>query len=249
VKPIAGAAILVVMYGVVTEGNFSSPLFTYIFLGNAFYIYVGSVMTGVSWAVIDDREHYRTLKYIYIAPLRIPLYLIGRGMARVMTGTVAVIITLLAGVLFLQLRIDLSAINWPQFMVTLLLGVAMLAMLGLLLAGITLQIANHVWFIGDAVAGALFLFSGAIFPLDVLPLWLRPVGFIMPLAYWLELLRRSLVGDIAEAFPTFTQFNDLQLFGILNGLTLVFGVLAVVAFRWCDHRAREKGLIDMVTNY
>jgi ABC-2 type transport system permease protein len=249
VKPIAGAAILVVMYGVVTEGNFSSPLFTYIFLGNAFYIYVGSVMTGVSWAVIDDREHYRTLKYIYIAPLRIPLYLIGRGMARVMTGTVAVIITLLAGVLFLQLRIDLSAINWPQFMVTLLLGVAMLAMLGLLLAGITLQIANHVWFIGDAVAGALFLFSGAIFPLDVLPLWLRPVGFIMPLAYWLELLRRSLVGDIAEAFPTFTQFNDLQLFGILIGLTLVFGVLAVVAFRWCDHRAREKGLIDMVTNY
>lgn len=249
VKPLAGAAILVVMYGVISGGNFDSPLFTYIFLGNAFYIYVGSVMTGVSWAVIDDREHYRTLKYIYIAPLRIPLYLIGRGMARVLTGTVAVIITLLAGLLFLNLRIEFSAINWPLLLLTLLLGVAMLAMLGLILAGVTLQIANHVWFIGDAVAGALYLFSGAIFPLDVLPIWLRPIGFMMPLAYWLELLRRSLVGDIAEAFPTFTQLSDLQLFGILVAMTLAFGVLAVVVFRWCDHRAREKGLIDMVTNY
>jgi ABC-2 type transport system permease protein len=249
VKPLAGAAILVVMYGVISGGNFDSPLFTYIFLGNAFYIYVGSVMTGVSWAVIDDREHYRTLKYIYIAPLRIPLYLIGRGMARVLTGTVAVIITLLAGLLFLNLRIEFSAINWPLLLLTLLLGVAMLAMLGLILAGVTLQIANHVWFIGDAVAGALYLFSGAIFPLDVLPIWLRPIGFMMPLAYWLELLRRSLVGDIAEAFPTFMQLSDLQLFEILVAMTLAFGVLAVVVFRWCDHRAREKGLIDMVTNY
>lgn len=249
VKPLAGAAILVVMYGVISGGNYDSPLFTYIFLGNAFYIYVGSVMTGVSWAVIDDREHYRTLKYIYIAPLRIPLYLIGRGMARVLTGTVAVIITLLAGLLFLNLRIEFSAINWPLLLLTLLLGVAMLAMLGLILAGVTLQIANHVWFIGDAVAGALYLFSGAIFPLDVLPIWLRPIGFMMPLAYWLELLRRSLVGDIAEVFPTFTQLSDLQLFGILVAMTLAFGVLAVVVFRWCDHRAREKGLIDMVTNY
>jgi ABC-2 type transport system permease protein len=249
VKPIAGAAILVVMYGVITQGDFSAPLFTYIFLGNAFYIYVGSIMTGISWAVITDREQYRTLKYIYVAPIRIPLYLIGRGMARVLTGTVAVTVTLLAGLLFLNLKIDPSAINWLQFVVTLLLGMIMLAMMGLLLAGITLQIANHVWFIGDAVAGALFLFSGAIFPLDVLPQWLRPIGYIMPLSYWLELLRRSLVGNIADAFPTFTQLSDAQLFGMLAGLTVAFGVLAVVVFRWCDHRAREKGYIDMVTNY
>lgn len=249
VKPIAGAAILVVMYGVITQGDFDSPLFTYIFLGNAFYIYVGQVMTGVSWAVIDDREHYRTLKYMFIAPIRIPMYLLGRGMARVLTGTVAVTITVLAGLLFLKLRIDPATINWPQFIITLLLGVAMLGLMGLLLAGITLQIANHVWFIGDAVAGALYLFSGAIFPLEVLPVWLRPLGFLMPLAYWLELLRRSLVGHIAVAFPTFTQLSDLQLFGILIGLTLTFGVGSVFVFRWCEHRAREKGLIDMVTNY
>jgi len=49
------------------------PIFTYMYLGNAFYIYVGAVMAGVSWAVIDDREHYKTLKYMYVAPIHIPM--------------------------------------------------------------------------------------------------------------------------------------------------------------------------------
>jgi ABC-2 type transport system permease protein len=157
IKPIAGVAILVVMYGVITHGDYSAPIFAYIYLGNAFYIYVGSVMTGVSWAVIDDREHYKTLKYMYIAPLSIPAYLAGRGVARFLTGSVSVTITILAGILFLNLQIDPSVINWPMFLGALVIGVVMLANMGLILAGVTLLIAHHIWFLGDAVAGALYL--------------------------------------------------------------------------------------------
>ena len=46
IKPISTAAILVVMYGIITQGNFESPIFTYMYLGNAFYIYVGAVFPG-----------------------------------------------------------------------------------------------------------------------------------------------------------------------------------------------------------
>ena len=89
------------------------------------------------------------------------------------------------------------------------------------------------------VAGALYLFSGAIFPLEVLPAWLRPIGYAMPITYWLELMRRSLIGEVAEAFPTLAQFSNLQLIGILIGLTIIFALLSVFIFRWCDYRARE----------
>jgi ABC-2 type transport system permease protein len=249
VKPVAGAAILVVMYGVITGGDFNSPLFSYIYLGNAFYIYVGSVMAGISWAVIDDREHYKTLKYIYISPIQVPFYLVGRGMARFLTGTISVIITISAGLLFLNLQLDFGEVNWLMFISTLAMGVIMLANLGLLLAGVTLLIAHHFFLIGEAVASALYLFSGAIFPLDVLPDWLQPIGFAMPLTYWLELLRRALVGNVAEAFPTLSNFSNAQLFGILTGLTIGFGIASILIFRWCDRQARERGLIDMVTNY
>jgi ABC-2 type transport system permease protein len=249
IKPISGAAILVVMYAIITKANFASPIFPYIYLGNAFYIYVGSVMNGISWAVIDDREHYKTLKYMYVAPIHIPTYLFGRGVARFITGSISVLITILFGVFFLHLRIDLAAVNWPLFFLALIIGILMLGVMGLLLAGVTLVIANHVWFLGDAVAGALFLFSGAIFPLDVLPPFLRPIGYAMPVTYWLELLRRSLVGSVAEAFPTLAGFSNLQLLGILVGLTVVFGLISRFAFYRLEHSARERGLIDMVTNY
>jgi ABC-2 type transport system permease protein len=249
VKPLSSAAILVVMYSIITRGNFDSPIFPYIYLGNAFYIYVGAVMAGISWAVIDDREHYKTLKYMYVAPIHIPTYLIGRGVAKFLVGTISVFITIAFGVLFLHVKIDLAAVNWPLFLSGLAIGVVMLAMMGLLLAGVTLLVAHHVWFLGEGVAGALYLFSGAIFPLDVLPPFLRPIGFAMPLTYWLEVLRRALVGSVAEAFPTLAGFSNLQLMGILIALTALFTVLAAFAFRWCDHVARERGLIDIVTNY
>ncbi len=249
VKPISGAAILVIMYSVITGGDFASPLFPYIYLGNAFYIYVGQVMTGISWAVIDDREHYKTLKYIYVAPIKFQTYLLGRGGARFIIASISVFVVILFGALFLGLRIDLAAVNWTLFFASLLLGVVMLATLGLILAGLMLLLVHHMWGLGEAVAGALYLFSGAIFPLEVLPPFLRWIGYLMPLTYWLELLRRSLVGAVADAFPTLSQYSNGQLFGILIGLTVIFGLLSFVVFRLCEHQARERGVIDVVTNY
>jgi ABC-2 type transport system permease protein len=249
IKPISTAAILVVMYGIITQGDFESPIFTYMYLGNAFYIYVGSVMAGVSWAVIDDREHYKTLKYIYVAPINIPMYLFGRGVAKFIVGSISVFITLVFGMLFLHLRIDLATVNWPLFFLALFIGVGMLAFMGLILAGVTLLIAHHVWFLGEAVAGALYLFSGAIFPLEVLPPAIRWIGYVIPITYWLELIRRALVGEVADAFPTLQGLSNNQILAILVGLTLIFAVLSIFVFRWAEHRARERGLIDMVTNY
>lgn len=249
VKPLSGAAILVVMYSVITGADFESPIFPYLYLGNAFYIYVGQIMTGLSYAVIDDREHYKTLKYIYIAPIHFPTYLVGRAVARFIVASIAVTITILVGVIFLNLRIDLGAVDWLYFFLGLGVGVFMLSMMGLILAGVMLLLVHHVWEIGDAVASALFLFSGAIFPLSVLPTFLQPIGYAMPITYWLELLRRSLVGEVAEAFPTLQNFSNTQLLGILLALTAFFAIVSAISFRLCERRARDLGKIDVVTNY
>jgi ABC-2 type transport system permease protein len=249
IKPLASAAILVVMYSIITNGAFDNPVFPYIYLGNAFYIYVGSIMNGIAYTIVDDREHFRMLKYMYVAPIHIPTYMLGRGVAQFIFGSIAVFVTLLAGVLFLNVPLVFSQINWGLFILSLALGVVMLNMMGLILGSVTLLTVHHVWSLGGIVASALYLFSGAIFPLDLLPAWLRPLGFAMPLSYWLELMRRSLLGTVAEAFPTLAAFSNLELVGILAGLSLVFAVVGYFVFRFCDHRARELGYIDRVTNY
>ena len=249
VKPLSSVMILVVMYSIITNGDYASPIFTYIYVGNAFFIYVGQVMTGISWAVIDDREHYKTLKYIYLTPLHFPTYLMGRGVAKFLIATVSVVVTLVVGFVFLDLQINLAAVNWPLFIASIVIGVFMLAMLGLILASVMLLTAHHAFGVGDAVAGALYLLSGAIFPLEVLPPILRYLGYLLPITYWLELIRRSLVGTVAGAFPTVESLSDMQLLGILLGLTAVFSLVSALTYKWCDHIARERGLIDVVTNY
>jgi len=249
IKPLASALILVVMYGVITGGDFTSELFSYIYIGNACYIFVGRILNGLAWAVMDDREHYKTLKYIYTAPVHYPTYLLGRGVANFLIGAIAVTITILFGVAFLDVQMQFSAINWPLLLVSLVLGVNVMALMGLILAGTMLLLAHHMWGIGEAVAGALYLFCGAIFPLEVLPVWLRWVGYLIPITYWLELMRRALVGQVAQAFPTFANLTDIQLLGILLVMTGFYAILAVFSFRWCEQKARERGLIDVVTNY
>ena len=186
---------------------------------------------------------------MYIAPIRIPVYWLGRGVARFLSGSLAVAITLGFGVLFLHVPLDLARVDWPLFVVSLFLGIAVLSMMGLILASITLLVAHHFFLIGEAVASALYLLSGAIFPIDVLPIWLRPIGYAIPITYWLELMRRSLAGNVAQAFPTLEHFTDLQLIGILLGLSTVFAIFSGITFRFCDLRARERGLIDFVSNY
>jgi len=248
-KPVASVMILVFMYRAVAGPNTDPALYTYIYLGNAFYIYVGAVMAGGSFSILDDRERYRTLKYIYVAPISIPVYLFGRAVARFITGTNAVIITILAGVIFFHVPINLLTVNWPMFIAAMILGIMCLAFMGIALGAWTLTIRSEPWGLGDAVAAALYLFSGAIFPITILPIWLQPLGFILPVTYWLELIRRALLGSGSAAFPTLAAFSDLQLFGILGGLTLVFGLLAFWAYSFFDHRARETGMIDSQNNF
>jgi ABC-2 type transport system permease protein len=249
IKPLTSAAILVVMFGMVTQGNFASSAFAYMYIGNAFYMYVGAVMAGMAQAVVDDRERFLTLKSMYVAPIHIPMYLIGRGVARFLMTTLSVAITIVFGVLFLQLQVGLSDVRWLMFLGALAIGVTLLAMMGLTLASIVLVIAHHSWLVGEAVAAALYLFCGAVFPLEALPWWLRPIGYLMPVTYWLELVRRSLVGRVAEEYPTLAGIGDGQLFVLLALMTFAFGVIATSTFRCCDYMVREKGLIDRTTNY
>lgn len=249
VKPISGAAILIVMYSIISREDFSSPIFAYIYLGNAFFILVGAVVQGVSFGILDDREHYRTLKYIYIAPINVPIYLIGRSFANFMTRLLSVLITLLFGVLFFKLPLHLADIDWGLLLLASLLGFIVMVDMGLILGGWTLLIKRNAWNLGETVGAAMFIFSGAIFPLSVLPKVLQGVGYVIPVSYWLTLVRRAMMPDNARQFPMFVELSNAQLLWILAIAAVVFTVLALLVFRRFDNEARERGNIDMVSNY
>lgn len=248
-RPIASVLILIVMYGVITKNAYQEPLFAYIFLGNALYILVGQVMTGTSWAVIDDREHYRTMKQLYTTPMNAYAYMLGRGMAKLIVATVSVILTIAFGVIAFKLPLNVMTVNWGLFLSSTFLGILCMASLGIILGGMTLSMARHFWAVGEAIGTGMYMFTGAIFPLDVLPIWLRPIGYIFPITYWLELARRALLGETAAKFPTLAGFSDMQLMGILAAFTVFLLIFSAWFFQNRMTAAREKGMLDMETSY
>ncbi len=249
VRPLASVLILVVMYAVITASAFEDPMFAYIYLGNALYILVGMVITGVSWAIIDDREHYRVAKHLYTSPMNGYTYLFGRGVARLIIGTVSVLITIGFGIVVFDLPIHLGSVDWPLLLSGTALGIAAIAGMGLIMGAWTMTMARHFWSVGDAVAGAMYLFSGAIFPLDILPVWLRWIGFLLPVTYWLEAARRALLGPDAAGFTTLAFLSNQALLAILAGFTVVLLIGSAYFYRWALHTSKEKGLLDMESGY
>jgi ABC-2 type transport system permease protein len=249
VRPLASVSILVVMYSVITDGALDDPLFAYIYLGNALYILVGQVITGVSWVIIDDREHYRVAKQLYTMPISPFFYLMGRGVARLMIGMVSLLITVGVGIIAFDLPITLTDVNIPLLIVSMVVGIVSLACIGLILGAVTLSMARHFWSVGEAVAGALYLFTGAIFPIEVLPSVLQPFSYALPMTYWLEVTRRALLGSDMATFPTFAEWSDGQLLGVLSLMTLF-----VIGFSWWFFqaaltRAKNRGMLDMESSY
>jgi ABC-2 type transport system permease protein len=88
---------------------------------------------------------------------------------------------------------------------------------------------------------------GAVFPIDVLPRPLQLLGQALPLTYWLETLRRALLGNGAGVL--LSPISDWVLLLIVAGSTVLLAVFSMWFYRWAENLAREKGLIDRQTMY
>jgi ABC-2 type transport system permease protein len=250
IKPVAASLILVFMYLVITRGKAGTELFAYIYVGNAFYIFVGGVLFGISWAIIDDREHYEMLKYIYLSPIRIYIYLLGRGMARLFISAISVAIALSFGALLLKVPLRITAIDYPYLFAGLILGLGGVIALGIILAGVCLITARHSWGISESVAGAFYLLCGVVFPLDVLPRWAQAIGVVLPPTYWIEAMRRAALGEeVAGVSQVLGRFSNSSLLLVLLGTTAGLMFISHLFFRAAEGRARRRGLIDQRTDY
>jgi ABC-2 type transport system permease protein len=250
-KPIAGTLIVVIMYLIVFGGVTGDPtFFSYMYLGNAFYIFIGQALFGTTSVIHEDREHYQTLKQVYMAPISLFVYLIGRAMAKIAVAGMAVVITLAFGMLALGLPLALLNIDWPLLALALIIGLFCMLSIGVALAGITFLTAKHGYGINEGVAGIFYLFCGVIFPLTVLPEWGRAVGQSIPITYWLEITRRAMLpGSGISTVSGLGDFSNIQILSFLLLSAGVFLVLSIGIFKYADYLARKKGKLDMSTSY
>jgi len=256
IKPICGSLMLVCMF---YAAKYAAPtrvpaeFLPYVFVSNACYGLVGTVMFGMSYVVITDREHYRMLKYIYVSPASFQAYFLGRGLARGMEGLVGGAITLASGLAIKDIResIHYEAIDPLWLLVFLAIGSVMLWSAGMILASAMLNMTRSGMFLSEGIAGVVYFLSGVVFPLAALPTWLQPVSLALPTTYWLEGMRRALTGRPPEGSPLtgspLDGLDNLELAGLLIASTAVLVVISQWFYHYSVRRAWRSGRIEETT--
>jgi ABC-2 type transport system permease protein len=256
-KPVASVLILLFMLQVISGGNTSPQYRAFVVVGSALWSFVIGGTAGLAWSLLDDRERYRMLKYLYLSPNSLLVVLLGRGTARLAIAAMGAGITLAIGVIFLGVGFDPARIDWLLLVPSLLLGFVAIVALGILLAAVCMQTRQESWSYPEAVAGGLFLIVGAVFPMSVLPPIAQAMGMLVPLTWWLEGVRQGLapgmVSGIGGSGSLWTQVTGTSgpdrvvILAALLLTTLVTTLAALAAYRWSEHRAKERGLLDLTT--
>ena len=255
-KPLASLLLLVVMITII-GGAASAGLRDFVLLGSARWATLVTGIAGPAWSILDDRERYRMLKYLYVSPSTFLILLLGRGGARLAAGAMGSVIALAFAIVLLGLKIDVGHIDWPLLVLSLGMGLLPILSIGILMAAVILQTRQESWSYPEAFAGALFLVTGVVFPLAVLPDPVELLGLINPVTWWVAGVRLALlpggpssIGGAGSLWTSATGFAAPDSVTILVAL-FVTGSLstlaATIAFRTSERRARNLGLLDRTT--
>ena len=125
-------------------------------------------------------------------------------MIQVLVVLVVLVVSAILGVAF-----TLNPLRIVGACVVVLMGSAFFACLSMTIAGIVVK-RDRMMGIGQMITMPLFFASNALYPIAVMPAWLKAISLVNPLTYEVNALRGLLIGAPAN-------------------LRLDFGVLAVAA--------------------
>lgn len=177
-------------------------------------ILFSSTFAGLS--VIWDRE-FGFLKEIMVAPVNRVSIVLGRIAGGITTSLFQALVILLVSI-FAGFR----PFSWPL----LLAGLLFMVLISMTFIGLGLSFASRMRdmqgfnLVMNFVIFPLFFLSGALFPLNGFPAWIRVLSRFDPLTYGVDGLRASLLGK--------SELPLLLDLGILSGCAL----LSVVVGAW-----------------
>lgn len=246
-KPLASVFLigLIFLIGSEAAGVRDPDFFFYAFTGAIFFIYPATMIVSLGYLIHEDRAKYEVLKQIYIAPESVKPYIFGRAFAAAINATISVIIAYTIGTMFfgnifgLELGVNMLTINYSVLIFAVFLGIVAFSFLGLLLCAINLLSYKLQYSITEYATGIMFLLSGVVFPLSMLPLVAQQVGYALPSTYFLDLVRLSISGSAIGTIDMVYMIAS----------TVLFAAFALFLFKFAEYRARQRGMIDRKAEY
>lgn len=164
-----------------------------------------SVASGVS--VIWDRE-FGFLKEILVAPVSRSAMVLGKvlggGTSALFQGVILLPLSFLVGV-------QLSLVSVLLFIPVMIITAIGLVSIGLAIAAFVESMEAFNLIMSFAIM-PMFLLSGAFFPLNSAPVWLRVLSYLNPLTYGVDVLRWATFSGWDSLLPPYVEVIILVVF-------------------------------------
>jgi ABC-2 type transport system permease protein len=203
----------------------------YLFLG----IVVGGMVATAFWdmAFSFKREmDAGTLEQTWLSPTRPETFVLGRAISGGLTSVVASTILIGLGMAFFGATVGQGL--WLA-LPALLLAMASMVGIGYLVASACLMLREPSFFV-DATNFAFAMISGVAFPVAVLPWFIKPVAYLLPTTYAVDLLRVYAL----DTRPLLDPALEWVALAVLSALMIAVGR---VVFRRTEHRMRVRGTL------
>jgi ABC-2 type transport system permease protein len=171
-----------------------------------------------------------TLEALFVTSTPPPAIMLYSGVWDFLLATVRLLVFVSVGVLAMGVEFDLNLLAAAPIAV---LSLIAFGALGLGAASLVLVLKR-----GDSIALLTNLvatvFGGVLFPVSLLPDWVQPLAYLVPLSWALDGLRRA---TLTGAGPR--EVADSLVALLISCILLV--PLAVLALRWATWRVRRDG--------
>ena len=180
-----------------------------------------------------------TLEILLIAPVRFPTTLLGKILGNTLLGAVAVSLSWLYSYTLLGVRITVAH---PGLLVA-TLAIAVFSFVGFaLMLALLFTLSRNANSIANGLGYPLYVVSGLLFPLTVLPVWVLPFGLSLPLAWAREAMRWATTGTDA----TLLTPNWAVAAGGLLAVGIIYFVAAYGLYRYVfDKKLRQLGQLGV----
>ncbi|NJP45442.1 ABC transporter permease [Actinacidiphila epipremni] len=218
--------VFLVVFGLLFRGQSVDgglPYINYVAPGVLAWGVGNAALFGPAFALMHWRRD-DILRLIWRTPTPLPTVLGSRLLVAIAVGLMqAVLFTAVALLPFFGLHLDGS---WPLALPLLVLGVAAFLALGLVVGSLA-DTPEAVAAIANCVMVPMAFLSGAFYPADLLPGWIRTASWVLPLRYLDDGLTDVLAGR-ASAGSLALDCGGLVAFAV------VFGLIAARIFRWSN---------------
>ena len=148
-----------------------------------------SIFYGIQ--IVWDRDA-GILAKLMVTPAPAPALISGKAFAAGVRS-VAQVVGVLAIAYLMGVHLTMNPLRILAAMGVVVLGAAFFACLSMSLAGLVRN-RDRLMGIGQAITMPLFFASNALYPVDIMPRWLRWLSAINPLSYEVNALRGLLIG-------------------------------------------------------